>query len=459
MRTSLLLLATLFLFATLTGAVTSFRRHGHGAFPNPNPIFAKQPATPTTHLSRSTDGTIRIPLIHRTPSIAERQRASAARASAQPNPVLAPLADVRTEEDVQRYLRRVSAGYVPDVRLLGDNPILPQKDYGDVEYVGTVTIGTPPVLFSVIFDTGSSNLWVPSVKCSDCTKYPGCCNHTRYDNTASSTYTKVGTPYVLPYGSGTVVGVVSQDVVNFGGLDIQGQQFGESTQEPGDVWAEVDFDGILGMAYPILSQPAGVVPPFDQLVAQQLVADAVFSTYLASNNSNTSVLILGGTDSSYYEGDITYAKLNPLQPLLGYWLITGTDIKVDGTSLKNCLLCPLVVDTGTSVITGPPNSVQPLIDAIGTVNADCSNRYTLPNISFTIAGVDMQLESAYYVIYGDDGTGQNTCQLGIEPLNIGLPLWILGDVRHTPHHTTRQHTTRQHMATQHHERAAPRTRC
>jgi len=40
----------------------------------------------------------------------------------------------------------------------------------------------------------------------------------------------------------------------------------------GDVWAESPFDGLLGLAFPQLSQPTGVVPPFDQLIAQKLVA-------------------------------------------------------------------------------------------------------------------------------------------------------------------------------------------
>ena len=53
--------------------------------------------------------------------------------------------------------------------------------HGQLQFIA---VGTPPQYFNVIFDTGSSNLWITSTECSS----EACMAHHRFEHTNSSTF-------------------------------------------------------------------------------------------------------------------------------------------------------------------------------------------------------------------------------------------------------------------------------
>ncbi len=156
---------------------------------------------------------------------------------------------------------------------------VPLSNYMDAQYFADISLGTPPQKFKVILDTGSSNLWVPSVDCGSL----ACFLHNKYDHSQSRTYIKDGRPLSISYGSGSIEGYISEDNLQIGDLTIQNQKFGETTSEPGLAFAFGKFDGILGLAYDTIAQD-DITPPFYSAIQQHLLDESKFSFYLKSVN-------------------------------------------------------------------------------------------------------------------------------------------------------------------------------
>jgi saccharopepsin len=124
-----------------------------------------------------------------------------------------------------------------------------------------IGLGTPPQTFKVVLDTGSSNLWVPSAKCTSI----ACFLHSKYESGQSTSYKENGTSFEIRYGSGSLSGFVSQDELEIAGLKVKDQLFAEATEEPGLAFAFGRFDGILGLGYDTISVNH-IPPPFYKLI-------------------------------------------------------------------------------------------------------------------------------------------------------------------------------------------------
>jgi hypothetical protein len=65
---------------------------------------------------------------------------------------------------------------------------VPISDYENTQYFANIAVGTPAQNFTVVPDTGSSNLWIYSSTCNTV----ACWYHSTYNAEKSSTYTADG---------------------------------------------------------------------------------------------------------------------------------------------------------------------------------------------------------------------------------------------------------------------------
>ncbi|KAF6168264.1 hypothetical protein GIB67_011649 [Kingdonia uniflora] len=250
-----------------------------------------------------------------------------------------------------------------------DFDIVTLKNYMDAQYFGEIGIGSPPQKFTVIFDTGSSNLWVPSAKCYFTV---ACYLHSKYKSSRSSTYKKNGKSAAIHYGTGAISGFFSKDHVTVGDLVVKEQDFIEATREPGITFLAAKFDGILGLGFQEISV-GNAVPVWYNMVNQGLVKEPVFSFWFNrdAEDDEGGEIVFGGVDPEHYKGEHTYVPVTQK----GYWQFDMGDVLIGGKSSGFCSGgCAAIADSGTSLLAGPTaiiTEINHAIGAAGVISQEC----------------------------------------------------------------------------------------
>ncbi|KAH0985916.1 hypothetical protein GBA52_013093 [Prunus armeniaca] len=251
----------------------------------------------------------------------------------------------------------------------GDIDIVSLKNYLDAQYYGEIAIGTPPQTFTVIFDTGSANLWVPSSKCHFSV---ACYFHANYKSGKSSTYKKNGTSASIQYGTGAISGFYSNDNVQVGDIVVENQDFIEATSEPGLVFLAAKFDGLLGLGFQEISV-GNAVPVWYNMIEQGLIKEPLFSFWLNRNaqEEEGGEIVFGGVDPNHFKGKHTYVPVTKK----GYWQFDMGDVLIGGKPTGYCSRgCFAVADSGTSLLAGPTTVITMINQAIGAegvVSQEC----------------------------------------------------------------------------------------
>ncbi|ELR62043.1 hypothetical protein M91_12580 [Bos mutus] len=350
--------------------------------------------------------------------------------------VIIPLTKVKTmrktlsEKNMLNNLLKEHAYRLSQICSRGLNiTIHPLRNIMDMLYMDNITIGTPPQEFQVIFDTGLSDLWVPSHFCPS----PASSTQVRFRHYKSSTFWPTQKTFSIAYGSGNMNPVLALLHVSIGDLVSTEQPFRLSMAENG--FQGIPFAGVLGLNYPNISF-IGAIPIFDKLKNQGAISEPVFAFYLSKSpplfslqmQGEGSVVMFGRVDKAYYQEMLNWVPLIQV----GDWRA-----HMDHISMKRKVIacsggCKPLVDTRTSLILGPRrlvNNIQKLISATPRGSEhyiSCFAVNTLPSTIFTINGIKYPVLARAYIL--KDSRGHCYTTFKENTVRTSRETWMLGDV-------------------------------
>lgn len=346
-------------------------------------------------------------------------------------------------------LMRMKRGHAYDISPHGTIPL---SNLRDSQYVGPIGVGmkedaNPQAYVNVVFDTGSTNLWVSSAKCTDYV----CRDRHKYDNTKSFTYVSPpadNLPLDITFGTGELSGPQAVDSLSVGPYVVKNQIFAMIEHEIGSIFSQIPFEGILGMAFPSMAAD-GHTPFFDNVMNQDVLNGRnEFSFFFTKLPEQASAIFFGGVDKRFFEGPIRMFPV--VQP--HYWAIELTDFLIGNTSMaveparsfdfygdsKPTRIEKLIIDTGTTYFTAPPGVCAKILSMIPA--GPCHETKTYPDITYKLVDedgkpYDLVVPPHVYMVT-DDGSYCEPAFMSIDVPSEYGPAFLLGEVFMRHWHTT-----------------------
>ncbi|CAD6573198.1 MAG: hypothetical protein ASARMPRED_005930 [Alectoria sarmentosa] len=235
----------------------------------------------------------------------------------------------------------------------------------DEEYYGPMEVGSNEQVFTVQFDTGSSDIFIPGPQC---TNEQGCPLNRKYDQ--AGVFQDRTT--VVQYGSGYIEGDDYTDSISVAGLTATDQGLISLTQASG--FNTSASDGLLGMGFTSIAA-SGFTTFFENLMIQQKVAAPEFSFYLgraASGTANRGSLCLGCRDPSKYTGTFTQVPVTEA----GYWQILLNTVTVNNIPAGPHTEGQAIIDTGTTLVLAPTAAAYAIFELI-------PNAFPIPSAGYS----------------------------------------------------------------------------
>jgi len=287
-------------------------------------------------------------------------------------------------------------------------------------YYCQASLGDDGQQMSLLIDTGSGNLIVPSAGCSS----PSCQQHRRFDASSSGVRrmdTGQGGEKRIHFGSGDV------SVEAFEGRVCLGETVCDEAgrivlaDSESDDFSKFDFDGLLGLGLPplALDQKFSLV---GALTSRGVLSAPVFALSLRARGE-ASELILGGWDSSHIPPgkDLLWLDVVPTSDgIQTLWQVDLQKLEV-GSNAINCDDCKANFDSGTGTIALPPAVLKAVKSQIGDL--DCAKVDSLPMLEFHLGGSNFELQPHEYVEFSRKDPSR--CRLSITPYEDDLQQTVL----------------------------------